>query len=83
MEWIDTIVQGALLGGLYALFAAGLSLMFGVMRIVNIAHGDLIVLGGLSCAGSGAGPRHRPVRWRCRWSPSGCSFSAMCCSAAC
>jgi len=43
MEWIDTIVQGALLGGLYALFAAGLSLMFGVMRIVNIAHGDLIV----------------------------------------
>jgi branched-chain amino acid transport system permease protein len=43
MEWIDTIIQGALLGGLYALFAAGLSLMFGVMRIVNIAHGDLIV----------------------------------------
>ena len=43
MEWIDTVIQGALLGGLYALFAAGLSLMFGVMRIVNIAHGDLIV----------------------------------------
>jgi len=43
VEWIDTIIQGALLGGLYALFAAGLSLMFGVMRIVNIAHGDLIV----------------------------------------
>ena len=33
-----------LLGGLYALFAAGLSLMFGVMRLVNLAHGDLIVL---------------------------------------
>ena len=33
-----------LLGGLYALFAAGLSLIFGVMRLVNIAHGDLIVL---------------------------------------
>ncbi len=44
MDWLNTIVQGALLGGLYALFAAGLSLMFGVMRIVNIAHGDLIVL---------------------------------------
>jgi branched-chain amino acid transport system permease protein len=44
MEWINTIVQGALLGGLYALFAAGLALMFGVMRLVNIAHGDLIVL---------------------------------------
>lgn len=44
MQWINTIVQGVLLGGLYALFAAGLSLIFGVMRIVNIAHGDLIVV---------------------------------------
>jgi len=44
LEWVDTVLQGALLGGIYALFAAGLSLMFGVMRIVNIAHGDFIVL---------------------------------------
>ncbi len=44
IEWTGTIVQGVLLGGLYALFAAGLSLIFGVMRLVNIAHGDLIVL---------------------------------------
>ncbi|HUB97842.1 MAG TPA: branched-chain amino acid ABC transporter permease [Stellaceae bacterium] len=44
IEWLNIVLQGALLGGLYALFAAGLSLMFGVMRIVNIAHGDLIVL---------------------------------------
>ncbi len=44
MDWINAILQGALVGGLYALFAAGLSLMFGVMRLVNIAHGDLIVL---------------------------------------
>ncbi|MEM1265618.1 MAG: branched-chain amino acid ABC transporter permease [Pseudomonadota bacterium] len=44
MEWINAVVQGTLLGGLYALFAAGLSLIFGVMRLVNIAHGDLIVL---------------------------------------
>jgi branched-chain amino acid transport system permease protein len=44
MEWINAIVQGILVGGLYALFAAGLSLIFGVMRLVNIAHGDLIVL---------------------------------------
>jgi len=44
MDWIVAIVQGTLLGGLYALFAAGLSLIFGVMRLVNIAHGDLIVL---------------------------------------
>jgi branched-chain amino acid transport system permease protein len=45
MDWINAIIQGTLLGGLYALFAAGLSLIFGVMRLVNIAHGDLIVLG--------------------------------------
>jgi branched-chain amino acid transport system permease protein len=42
--WINTVVQGALVGGLYALFATGLSLMFGVMRIINIAHGDFIVM---------------------------------------
>ena len=45
MEWVNAIVQGILLGGLYALFAAGLSLMFGVMRFVNLAHGDFIVVG--------------------------------------
>ncbi len=44
MDWINAITQGVLLGGLYALFAAGLSLIFGVMRLVNIAHGDLIIL---------------------------------------
>ncbi|HXW49197.1 MAG TPA: branched-chain amino acid ABC transporter permease, partial [Xanthobacteraceae bacterium] len=43
-EWINVILQGGLVGGLYAMFAAGLSLIFGVMRLVNIAHGDLIVL---------------------------------------
>jgi branched-chain amino acid transport system permease protein len=42
--WIDAVIQGVLLGGLYALFAAGLSLIFGIMRLVNLAHGDLIVL---------------------------------------
>ena len=45
MNPLDTLVQGVLLGGLYALFAAGLSLVFGIMRLVNLAHGDLIVLG--------------------------------------
>src|SRR6195256_226961 len=44
MDWINTLVQGVLIGGLYAMFAAGLSLIFGVMRLVNIAHGDFIVL---------------------------------------
>ncbi len=44
MEFVNAIIQGILLGGLYAMFAAGLSLIFGVMRLVNIAHGDMIVL---------------------------------------
>jgi branched-chain amino acid transport system permease protein len=42
--WIDIVAQGILVGGFYALFATGLSLMFGVMRLVNLAHGDIIVL---------------------------------------
>jgi branched-chain amino acid transport system permease protein len=44
MQWLNVIIQGVLVGGLYAMFAAGLALIFGVMRLVNIAHGDLIVL---------------------------------------
>jgi branched-chain amino acid transport system permease protein len=43
-DWLDALIQGILLGGLYALFAAGLSLIFGVMRLVNLAHGDFIVV---------------------------------------
>ena len=45
MIFLDSLIQGILLGGLYALFAAGLSLVFGIMRLVNLAHGDLIVFG--------------------------------------
>jgi branched-chain amino acid transport system permease protein len=45
MTLVNAVVQGILLGGMYALFATGLSLMFGVMRIVNLAHGDFAVLG--------------------------------------
>lgn len=45
MNWVNAVVQGVFLGGLYALFACGLSLMFGVMRIINLAHGDIAVLG--------------------------------------
>jgi branched-chain amino acid transport system permease protein len=41
---IDLVFDGVALGALYALFAAGLSLIFGVMRLVNLGHGDLIVL---------------------------------------
>jgi branched-chain amino acid transport system permease protein len=41
---LDTLLEGVLLGGIYALFAVGLSLIFGIMRLVNLAHGDIIVL---------------------------------------
>ena len=45
MTWVNDILQGIFLGGAYALTAVGLSLMFGVMRMVNLAHGDLAVCG--------------------------------------
>jgi branched-chain amino acid transport system permease protein len=44
MIGLDTVIEGVLLGGVYALFALGLSLIFGIMRLVNLAHGDLILL---------------------------------------
>ncbi len=56
LGWIDTLLQGILLGGLYSLYATGLSVIFGIMRLVNLAHGDLIVLGAfLILAATGAG----------------------------
>ena len=49
MAWVNAVVQGILLGGLYALLATGLSLTFGVMRIVNLAQGDLAILAAYFC----------------------------------
>ena len=51
MVWVNVIIQGVLTGGLYALFATGLSLMFGVMKVVNLAHGDLAVVAGYIAIG--------------------------------
>jgi branched-subunit amino acid ABC-type transport system permease component len=48
VTWVNQIIQGILLGGYYALLASGLSLMFGVMRIINLAHGDLAILGAFA-----------------------------------
>jgi len=45
LTWINQVVQGVLLGGYFAILASGLALLFGVMRIINLAHGDLAVLG--------------------------------------
>jgi branched-chain amino acid transport system permease protein len=47
MQWLDGLIQGIMLGGLFAQYALGMALMFGVMRIVNITHGDLMILLGL------------------------------------
>ncbi len=49
MDWLNVLIQGILLGGLYALFATGLALVFGVMRFVNLAHGDLGILAAFVC----------------------------------
>ena len=61
MEWLNTIIQGILLGGIYALFAIGLSLSFGIMRLVNIAHGDLIVLSAYVALVVGQGTGLDPI----------------------
>jgi len=62
MSWVNAIIQGVLVGGLYALFACGLSLMFGVMKVVNLAHGDLAVVAGYVAIGVIA-VTHIPVLW--------------------
>ena len=62
MAWVNAIIQGVLTGGLYALFACGLSLMFGVMKVVNLAHGDLAVVAGYLAIGVIA-VIHIPVLW--------------------
>jgi branched-chain amino acid transport system permease protein len=46
MIWFNILIQGALIGGFYALFACGLSLMFGVLKVINLAHGDMAVVAG-------------------------------------
>jgi branched-chain amino acid transport system permease protein len=62
VAWVNAIIQGVLVGGLYALFACGLSLMFGVMKVVNLAHGDLAVVAGYLAIGV-VTVIHIPVLW--------------------
>lgn len=62
MAWVNAIIQGLLTGGLYALFATGLSLLFGVMKVVNLAHGDLAAVAGYIGVGIIA-VTHVPVLW--------------------
>ena len=81
--WLDALIQGVMLGGLYALFAAGLSLMFGIMRLVNLAHGDLIVLAAfaiLVVAGKlGLDPFLAAAAGSCRSCSSSASRFSTCC----
>ena len=62
MTWVNAIIQGIMLGGLYALFACGLSLMFGVMKVINLAHGDLAVVAAYVALGVIA-VTHVPAVW--------------------
>ena len=62
MGWVNAIIQGILTGGLYALFACGLSLMFGVMKVVNLAHGDLATVAAYIGIGVIA-LTHMPFLW--------------------
>ena len=62
MVWVNDIIQGILAGGEFALFACGLSLLFGVMKVVNLAHGDLAVVGAYIGIGVIA-VTHVPFLW--------------------
>jgi branched-chain amino acid transport system permease protein len=62
MAGVNAIIQGLLTGGLYALFACGLSLLFGVMKVVNLAHGDLAIVAGYLAVGVIA-VTNMPVLW--------------------
>ena len=45
--FLDIVIAGLLLGGLFALIAMGLSLQYGVARVLNVSHGEFIMLGAL------------------------------------
>jgi len=54
--WLELIASGLITGGIYALVALGLNLQYGLMRILNIAHGEFLMVGATSRG-------WRRVRW--------------------
>ena len=81
MMWLETVINGVLYGGLYGLLGVGLALIVGVMRVVNLSHGEFIVLSafiGVSLVGrlplaasAGAPAAGRAHRLRPRLRPAG------------
>lgn len=59
--YLILVITGALLGGVYLLMAAGLNLIYGVMKVVNLAHGDFILIGGLLAFSLFAGVAVNPL----------------------
>jgi branched-chain amino acid transport system permease protein len=62
VSWVNAVIQGILLGGLFALFACGLSLLFGTMKVINLAHGDLAVVAAF-LAVEFVPSTHLPAAW--------------------
>ena len=72
-EFLQALILGLLIGGVYALLASGLTLIFGVMRVINIAHGAFLILAAFITCRSGT--RRGWTRcWR-SWSPTPVMFA--------
>jgi branched-chain amino acid transport system permease protein len=60
MTWVNVLVSGLIVGGVYALVSVGLNLQYGLMRVLNIAHGEFVMLGAFAgwwvCTALGGNP---------------------------
>jgi branched-subunit amino acid ABC-type transport system permease component len=72
---IQQIINGVMLGSIYALIALGYTMVYGILRIINFAHGDILMVGALTTlSGMNALNAHFPtlpplaqLGWRCCW----------------